>query len=148
MGVPSNSERNWIERISKEERAKAEFKTKWGWMSKYYEEQEKAIKKLKEIVAESPEACKCRESAKAKKKPSKEAPDIVLPKFPVTTSQEIGWLSADPAYALETVSPYPNTRPAKISVTPPGLFPMRDIQFYINWYQIKRKPAKKTTGPR
>lgn len=116
------SERQWIERINREDRAKTEFKTKWGWMIKYYAEQEKALKKLRRCAVETVEA------VSSMKDQTEDA------KLPQTTSGEVGWLSANPAFALEKVGAFPNTRPAMIPITPPGLLPLRDIEFYLNDY--------------
>ncbi|KAI5751751.1 hypothetical protein M8J77_010536 [Diaphorina citri] len=131
----TESERKWAQRINKENRAKTEFKSKWDWMLKYYEEQETAMKKLKQLVEAPENRCRCSRNISLKTPPTvREGPKLVLPKYPETTSQEIGWLSSNPAFALETVGPYPNTRPSRIPVHPPGLLPVRDIDFYVNDY--------------
>lgn len=138
------SEKNILcefERISREEKHRAEFDAKWGCMLKYYVEQQKALKKLKAIV-------EAKSSTEDQASIATDSPTIVLPRFPQTSSQEIGWLSGNSAYALEVAGPCLNTRPSKMPNAPPGLLPLRDIDFHVNWYQTARNRARKTTGIR
>lgn len=129
----SNIERSWVQRVAKEDRATTDFEAKWGWMIKYYEDQELALQNLKRMAKNQMNSQKY--STKGPElQSSNESTIAALPKFPVTSAQEIGWLAKDPAFALETLGPYPNTRPARIPVTPPGLPPLSDIDFYVNDY--------------
>ncbi|KAL1463427.1 hypothetical protein WDU94_015178 [Cyamophila willieti] len=135
----AKSEMIWIERIKHETQARAEFPDKWGWMKKYYEDKAKRLKKVKNEIYGIPESdTECESSLNTRERRStekdgscqgKQYPTKVLPEYPVTTAKEIGWLSTNPAFTLETVGPFPNTRATKIPVHPPGLLPLEDIDF-------------------
>uniref|UniRef100_A0A8D9BCV5 Uncharacterized protein n=1 Tax=Cacopsylla melanoneura TaxID=428564 RepID=A0A8D9BCV5_9HEMI len=130
----TKSEMVWIQRIKKETQARKEFPDKWGWMTQHYEETAEKLKNMKNEIYGIPHTVAVCESSsnvfgQGGPCPGRQGPTKVLPEYPVTTAKEIGWLSTNPAFTLETVGPFPNTRATKIPVHPPGFLPLEDIDF-------------------
>ncbi|RZF41123.1 hypothetical protein LSTR_LSTR002755 [Laodelphax striatellus] len=97
---------NWKSYIDAEVRARDSWNNKWGWILDEYRQMSKELQELR-----------------AKRPAIRKVPQIrdsrtVLP-FPVTTTQDIGWLSGKRDFQLEIYGPYPYTRNSKPPLEPP-----------------------------